>query len=213
LNYLAHLYLAQPNADSHFGNLLGDFGGKRQIKEMPITVMNALDNHYLVDKFTDSHPAIKEAKHYFSTERKRFAGIAIDVVFDHFLIKHWQYFHQEPFEDFKQKGYQFLNERIAVMPGTMQETVRSMTKHDWFKEYETLTGIGFALDNIAKRIRFSNNFSGAIEDIHRHYSELDTLFLAFFPQLINHVNQCALEGCKVKSIVDFAHSTSYQIHG
>ncbi len=27
MNYLAHLYLAQPTADSHFGNLLGDFGG------------------------------------------------------------------------------------------------------------------------------------------------------------------------------------------
>ena len=87
------------------------------------------------------------------------------------------------------------------MPCTMQQTVRNMTKNDWFKEYETLTGIGLALDNIAKRIRFTNNFSGAVEDIHRHYSELNTLFLAFFPQLINHVNQYALEGSKVKSIV------------
>jgi len=201
LNYLAHLYLAQPNADSHFGNLLGDFGGKRHVKQMPITVKNALDNHYLVDKFTDSHPAIKEAKQYFSAERKRFASIAIDVVFDHFLIKHWQYFHQEPLEGFKQKSYQLLNERISVMPCTMQKTIRNMTKNDWFKEYETVTGIGLALDNIAKRIRFTNNFSGAVEDIHRHYSELETVFLAFFPQLINHVNQYALEGSKVKSIV------------
>jgi len=201
LNYLAHLYLAQPNADSHFGNLLGDFGGKRHVKQMPITIIKALNNHYLVDKFTDSHPAIKEAKQYFSAKRKRFASIAIDVVFDHFLIKHWQYFHQEPLDKFKQNSYQLLNERISDMPCTMQQTVRSMTKNDWFKDYETLTGIGLALDNIAKRIRFTNNFSGAVEDIHRHYNELDTLFLEFFPQLINHVNQYALEGSEVKSNV------------
>jgi len=201
LNYLAHLYLAQPNADSNFGNLLGDFGGKRHVKQMPITIIKALNNHYLVDKFTDSHPAIKEAKQYFSTKRKRFASIAIDVVFDHFLIKHWQYFHQEPLDKFKQNSYQLLNERISDMPCTMQQTVRSMTKNDWFKDYETLTGIGLALDNIAKRIRFTNNFSGAVEDIHRHYNELDTLFLEFFPQLINHVNQYALEGSEVKSNV------------
>ncbi|CAM4315802.1 hypothetical protein PSOS111911_13045 [Pseudoalteromonas ostreae] len=54
LNYLAHLYLAQPTVDSHFGSLLGGLGGNRHVKQLPITVKNALDNHYLVDKFTDA---------------------------------------------------------------------------------------------------------------------------------------------------------------
>ena len=96
MNYLAHLYLAQPTADSHFGNLLGDFGGKRHVEQLPNTVINGLDNHYLVDKFTDSRRAVKHAKQYFSPERKRFAAVAIDVVFDHFLIVHWQRFNKQP---------------------------------------------------------------------------------------------------------------------
>jgi len=160
---------------------------------MPITVKNALDNHYLVDKFTDSHPAIKEARQYFSVERKRFSSIAIDVVFDHFLIQHWQKFNQVPIANFKQNSYQLLNQSIPDMPSRMQVVVSSLTKNDWFKEYETTAGVGLALDNIARRIRFTNNFSGAIEDIHRHYSELETVFLEFFPELTNHVNQCRLE--------------------
>lgn len=201
MNYLAHLYFAQPNADSHFGNLLGDFGGNRHVKQIPITVKKALDNHYLIDKFTDNHSAIKEAKKYFSAERKRFASIAIDVVFDHFLIKHWQHFHQEPLDKFKHNSYKLLNDRIPDMPYRMQQVISNLTKNDWFKEYETIAGIGLALDNIAKRIRFTNNFSGAVEDIHRYYSELNTLFLTFFPQLITHVNQYTVEGSKVKSIV------------
>ena len=201
MNYLAHLYLAQPNADSHFGNLLGDFGGHRHVKQMPITVKNALDNHYLVDKFTDSHPAIKEARQYFSVERKRFASIAVDVVFDHFLIQHWQKFNREPIADFKQNSYQLLNQCIPDMPSRMQVVVRNLTKNDWFKEYETTAGVGLALDNIARRIRFANNFSGAIEDIHRHYSELETVFLEFFPELTNHVTQCGLEDHSEVNIV------------
>jgi len=200
LNYLAHLYFAQPTVDSHFGNLLGDFGGHRHIKIMPIAVKNALDNHYLVDKFTDKHPAIKEAKQFFSVKRKRFAGIAIDVVFDHFLIQHWQNFRQEPLADFKRNSYQLLNQGISDMPIRMQRVVSHMTKNDWFQEYETMTGIGLALDNIAKRIRFANNFSGAIEDIHRHHSELETIFLEFFPQLTDHVNQNGLEARKEANI-------------
>tara|TARA_B100001059_G_scaffold527_1_gene442 strand:+ start:878 stop:1168 length:291 start_codon:yes stop_codon:yes gene_type:complete len=71
MNYLAHLYLAKPTADSHFGNLLGDFGGQRQVTHLPTTVKSALDNHYLVDKFTDTHPLVKEAKQLFSAKRRR----------------------------------------------------------------------------------------------------------------------------------------------
>ncbi|MGS0536392.1 acyl carrier protein phosphodiesterase [Pseudoalteromonas sp. SaAl2] len=193
MNYLAHLYLAKPTADSHFGNLLGDFGGRKHIEQLPTTVVNALDNHYLVDKFTDAHPLVKEAKQYFSPGRKRFAGVAIDVLFDHFLIQHWHAFNTQPLCDFKQMSYGFLQQRISVMPGKMQRVVTSLTENDWFKEYETLDGVGLALDNIATRIRFSNTFTGAAEDITRHYTELDAIFLAFFPELIKHVNQRGLE--------------------
>lgn len=193
MNYLAHLYFAKPTADSHFGNLLGDFGGHRYLNYIPTPVKNALDNHYLVDKFTDAHPLVKEAKQYFSPRRKRFAGVALDVLFDHFLIKHWHTFKQQPLSDFKQISYGLLAKRIPIMPTKMQRVVTSMTKNDWFKEYETIEGVGLALDNIAARIRFTNYFAGAAEDIARYYTELDAVFLAFFPQLIKHVKQRGLE--------------------
>ena len=193
MNYLAHLYLAQPNADSHFGNLLGDFGGKIHSPLLSTSVKQGLENHYLVDRFTDSHIAVKQAKGYFSPQRRRFAGIALDVLFDHFLIRHWSRFHETPLSQFKQSSYALLNENLAYMPSKMQQVVTRMTQNDWFNEYETLEGIGFALDNIAKRIRFANQFSGSIEDINRHYAELEAVFLAFFPELIEHVNQHGLE--------------------
>lgn len=193
LNYLAHLYLAQPTADSHFGNLLGDFGGRRHIKQLPIAVKNGLENHYSVDKFTDAHPLVKEAKQYFSPQRKRFSGVAIDVLFDHFLIKHWQMFNPQPLDNFKKMSFGLLHERLAVMPPRMQHVIKHLTANDWFTEYETLNGVGLALDNITKRIRFANQFSGSIDDIARHYNELDALFLVFFPDLVNYVKQSALE--------------------
>jgi len=193
LNYLAHLYLAQPNADSHLGNLLGDFGGKTHIQGLSIAVKLGLDNHYLVDKFTDGHWAVKQAKSYFSPQRKRFSGIALDVLFDHFLIRHWSQFSKIPLVQFKQNSYALLNENLSFMPNKMQQVITNMTQNDWFKEYETIEGIGFALDNIAKRIRFPNQFNGSIEDINRNYLELEKVFLTFFPELINHVYLNRLE--------------------
>jgi len=190
---LAHLFLAQPNADSHFGNLLGDFGGKLYSKQVTSAVQYGLENHYLVDKFTDSHIAVKHAKAYFSPQRRRFAGIALDVLFDHFLIRHWSQFSEVSLAQFKQNSYALLNENISFMPNRMQHVVTTMTKNDWFKEYETIEGIGSALDNIAKRVRFTNQFSGSIEDIHRNYAELEAVFLTFFPELIEHVTKHAVE--------------------
>jgi len=193
MNYLAHLFLAQPNADSHFGNLLGDFGGNRHVSNLSLPVKQGLDNHYLVDKFTDHHSLVKEAKKVFSPHRKRFAGIALDVLFDHYLIRHWSHFHDYSLQDFKKDSYYLLNQRLDNMPNKMQHVISRMTQDDWFKEYETIEGIGLALDNIAKRIRFSNNFEGSIEDIHRHYDELEEAFLNYFPQLIAHVKKQSLE--------------------
>ena len=115
------------------------------------------------------------------------------VVFNHFLIAHWQQFNNQSLIDFKQTSYALLDKRIPVMPTRMQRVVTSMTQNDWFKEYESVDGVGRALDNIAKRVRFTNNFAGTAEDITRHYSELDGLFLAFFPELIEHVNKFNLE--------------------
>ncbi|WP_286262108.1 ACP phosphodiesterase [Thalassotalea atypica] len=193
MNYLAHLYLAQPNADSHYGNLLGDFGGMRKVKTLPTAVIKGLDNHYLVDRYTDNHDTVKQAKHLFSPKRRRFAGIAIDVLFDHFLIQHWSRFEASSHSQFKRSSYRLLTERIHVMPARMQHVIYNLTTNDWFNEYETLSGVGIALDNIAKRIRFANEFNGAIEDIERHYGELEAIFLMFFPQLIEHVKSHGLE--------------------
>jgi len=88
--------------------------------------------------------------------------VAIDVVYDHFLIVHWQRFSKQPLCDFKYTSYQLLNYRIPVMPTRMLHVVTSMTKNDWFKEYEIINGVGLALDNIVKRIWFTNNFAGSV---------------------------------------------------
>jgi len=196
MNYLAHLFLAQPNADSYFGNLLGDFGGNRLRHKLPQAVTKGLDNHYLVDKYTDHHGLVKQAKTFFSPVRRRFSGIAVDVLFDHFLIRHWSRFHSLPFEQFKQNSYILLRQSIPDMPSNMQKVMSNLTQNDWFKEYESVEGIGLALDNIAKRIRFANQFTGCVEDIDLHYDELERLFLTFFPQLITHVDSVAIEAIK-----------------
>ena len=97
MNYLAHLFLARPTADSHFGNLLGDFRRGVDVNSYSSAVLLGLRNLYDVDKFTDSHDSVREAKTLFDKSRRRFAPVALDIYFDHLLIKHWDKFTTQDF--------------------------------------------------------------------------------------------------------------------
>lgn len=193
MNYFAHLFLAQPNAESCFGNLLGDFRKNVDVNALPEAVQKGLENHYLVDRYTDAHPLTISSKQLFSKQRRRFSGIAIDVLYDHFLIKHWATYSTQSLDNFKQGVFNHLLAQHQYMPERMQNTVSHMVKHDWFAQYESLNGIERALDNIAKRIRFENNFRGSMQEIDCHLSTLEDRFLAFFPELISHVELTAIE--------------------
>ncbi len=123
MNYLAHLFLARPTADSHFGNLLGDFRRGVDISRFGNAVQLGLKNHYEVDRFTDSHTSVLAAKALFHESRRRFAPVALDIYFDHLLIKHWTLFTTQSFDDFREQSFSLLERRLPTMPRTMQHSV------------------------------------------------------------------------------------------
>ena len=69
------------------------------------------------------------------------------------------------------------------MPAPMARVTRRMVWHDWFGAYRDLQSVGYALDRVAGRIRFPNNFAGIIIEIRGNETELEQHFLSFFPNL------------------------------
>ena len=193
MNYLAHAALAQPQPQSLVGNLLGDFCKGVAIDTLPRPIQAGLANHRAVDRFTDSHPLVREARACFSTERRRFAPVALDVLFDHFLIRHWRQFYATPYLQAKSELYLQLATAEPLMPEAMAVVMRKVRQQDWLAAYQQLDGVAMALDRIAQRIRFANRFSGAGQDIERHYPRLERVFLAFYPELQAHVAELGLE--------------------
>tara|TARA_R110002126_G_scaffold8953_14_gene41185 strand:+ start:2905 stop:3504 length:600 start_codon:yes stop_codon:yes gene_type:complete len=193
VNYLAHAALAQPNQFSLVGNLLGDFCKGLQLETLHPAVRAGLENHRATDRFTDYHPIVKAAKVEFSATRRRFAGVALDVLFDHYLIRHWQQFYPQPFTEYKAQLYRKLNDAMPLMPAPMRDTMQRVCRYDWFASYQQLPQLGQALDHIARRIRFANNFSGIITEIMPRYTALEQDFLNFYPQLQQHLKQAGIE--------------------
>lgn len=193
MNYLAHLTLAQPFAPSKVGNVLGDFMRGVEVAGLSEPVRLGLDNHRLVDRFTDSHDWVRAQRAKFSPARRRFAGVALDVLFDHFLWHHWSSFYASPRGDTIALHYRHLQAGDALMPPVMRHRMQRMAEFDLLNRYVELRQVGQALDMIAGRIRFANRFTGIVEEIVPFYEELEEGFLVFYPQLQHAVAQAALE--------------------
>jgi acyl carrier protein phosphodiesterase len=194
MNHFAHLVLSQPTVESVVGNLLGDFARGVDADSLSAAVHAGLLNHRAVDRFTDSHPLVLDMKRCFSSRRRRFAGIALDIYFDHLLLTHWQRFEQRDPDELIAEFYQRMTAGQSLMPGSeMRRVTRRIVDYDWFGSYRDADAIAETLDRVAARIRFANDFDNAIEDLQRHHEPIRDGFLEFYPQLQQHIAEQGLE--------------------
>lgn len=183
MNHLAHLFLAPDSPEARVGSMLGDFTRGVELETLPKAVQTGVRHHLMVDAYTDGHRDVLASKRYFSPMRRRFAGIALDVLYDHFLLRHWQRFSEDDPDRFIASVYSEFGDHEHLMPGPMLRVTRRMVEQDWFGAYRDLDQIGYALDRISERIRFPNQFGGVIEEIKANETELESRFLIFFPEL------------------------------
>lgn len=172
---------------------MGDFLRGVKVKELPEPIARGVHNHLAVDRYTDSHSRLKPLKALFSAQRRRFAGIIIDVVFDHFLIKYWQDYSRENLATFTAYCYESFKASRSAMPPAMQQKVAWMIQYDLLNSYADLSGVGNALNGISRRMRFENQLAGAIEEVAGHYQALEQGFREFFTALCEHIRELNIE--------------------
>ena len=175
------------------GNLLGDFIKGADLKNQPERVMLGLENHRAVDRFTDQHYALTPIKHALSKARRRFSGIISDVVFDHFLIKHWQQFSDQSLDEFIEHSYTEILSVQHLMHDSMRRAMVFMVDDDGLRINQEMSGVGQTLDRLSQRIRFKNQLRGAIDEVEANYADYENGFLTLFPDLKEHVEQLSIE--------------------
>lgn len=185
MNHLAHVFLAPDSPETRVGSILGDFTRGVDLHALPEPVRQGVRHHRAVDSYTDRHPEVLASKKLFSAQRRRFAGVALDILYDHFLLKHWHRYSYVDKDAFIGQVYRELRVKEHLMPDSMARVTRHMIRHDWFEAYKDLDKVGAALDRVAERIRFANRFAGIITEIQENRTELEQRFLLFFPDLQN----------------------------
>ncbi len=184
LNYLAHLFLAGPSDASRVGNLLGDFvkGTPESLQDQfPPEVIAGIMMHRRLDRFTDDHEAFLKARQLLAPERRRFAGIVIDIFFDHFLTVHWDKFADHPLPEFLEEIYSTLLRRPEWLSPQLARIVPRMKDENWLHSYGTIEGLSLTFHRIARRSPRITPIRESPDDLVAHYHSFDRAFHDFFP--------------------------------
>ncbi len=72
-------------------------------------IETAIELHRSIDVFTDRHPLVDASLSRFSLTRRRYAGIVLDVFFDHCLARDWVLYADRPLEHFTSDVYRVLS--------------------------------------------------------------------------------------------------------
>jgi acyl carrier protein phosphodiesterase len=184
MNYLAHLFLADDTTDSMVGSLLGDFVKGSVADRFGLEIKLGIELHRKVDVFTDSHPVVRRSKGRIHTDRRRLAGIIVDIFYDHFLAKNWQDYSAFSLADFSRRVHDALGQRSELLPDRLKASLPSMIRNDWPASYRDIAAIEAVLARTSRRLSRENTLARAIDDLIAGYDRFEADFRNFFPDLI-----------------------------
>ncbi|MCX2778661.1 acyl carrier protein phosphodiesterase [Microbulbifer thermotolerans] len=153
MNYLAHLLLSGPDPDWRLGGLLGDFVKGPLEGGLPTAVEAGIRLHRRIDAITDDHPAYRDARSHFDSRWRRYAGIVLDIWFDHLLSSQWQRWHPQPLEDFCNQCWRDFHLRNRYIPPHARTFIRRAEEVNLFQSYRDGGAIAHTLEHVGRRLR------------------------------------------------------------
>jgi acyl carrier protein phosphodiesterase len=163
---------------------MGDFVKGPLDDRYPSEITRGLLLHRRIDTYTDAHPIVVMSRGRIGAQRRRFAGILVDMFYDHFLALHWTRFAHVPLEEFTARVYTVLREHRDLLPERLQRIAPYMAQGDWLGSYREVAAVETALDRMGQRLKRGNALLGSGQELREHYAGLESDFLTFFPDVV-----------------------------
>lgn len=190
MNYLAHLHLAHIAHSSLLGNIMADYVRGNPTGRYSPEIIAGIFMHRTVDRVTDTHPLVKEAKGLFRDEYRRVAPITLDLVWDHFLSLHWSTLEPTlPLVDFVRYCRKTIEPQLCHTPEKFQELNEYLWPQHWLIRYADKNYIGKSLNGMARRRPKLGALSGSFDDFLLQYNQLENIFFQFYPQMMANALQ------------------------
>lgn len=178
MNHLAHAYLSGADPAVQVGGIAADFlKGPIRKGRLPDAVARGVRLHRLIDAATDADPGVGAARRLLPPPWRRFAGILLDVYFDHLLAKRWAAFHGQPLARFCASCYAAMAELGPPAP-TAQPFWERAPRARWLERIGEEDFPQAVLDHLGARLRRPVALGRAWPELVAREAELSAVFLA-----------------------------------
>ena len=180
MNFLAHAWLARGGSDDFlYGNLIADGVKGSDLSTWSSEVATGIRHHRRVDAFVDSHPAVREALRRAPPRGRRYAGIALDLVWDHFVAKELGLDSTQ--SELVLRSYHVLGRHSA--PARLSSMVPALIAQDWLHRYADYCFTCRAIDGIGQRLSGPNRLAGLLPWLRHDYPRLEQDFRQLWPDV------------------------------
>lgn len=183
MNFLAHFQLAWPDPQRVAGGLEGDYYKGPLHGELPPGIEQGVRLHRAIDAFTDSHATVQRLRRDFPPELRRYAGILIDLGFDHFLSKHWGRYSAIPLEEFTSGVYRTLQGQAGHLSAGARRMLERLEEYDILGLYRDWDTVPASAARIGQRLRRGNPLRDVARQLDPHRDAMEQAFLDFYPHL------------------------------
>jgi acyl carrier protein phosphodiesterase len=190
MNFLAHILLA-PDTEARVGALLGDFVTDSSEAEFGVVIHREILLHRKIDGFTDSHPVVLAAKSLFRPGTRRFAGILLDVFYDHLLARDWGRYCAQSLPEFVDHFYTDSQRFRSRFPADFARAFTYMAADDWLGSYREFAGVRATMQRIGlRRPKFAAPLVEGLADLENNGREIAETFPRFFADLKRYSEAC-----------------------
>lgn len=183
MNFLAHIYLSGDNDLIKIGNFMADGIRGKQYENFPYEIQKGILLHRTIDTFTDAHPIFRQSTKRLHKNYHHYAGVIVDVFYDHFLAKNWSIYSEEKLEDYVERFYQSLHQNRDLLTSRTQGLMPYMIQHNWLVSYQTVEGINRILTQMDSRTNQQSKMRFATNELLEFYSDFEAEFTPFFEDL------------------------------
>lgn len=171
------------------GNFMGDYVKGKNYLQYPEQVKKGILMHRDIDSFTDMHEVTRRSKLRLSSRYHKYAGIIIDIFYDHFLASLWSSYSTLPLSEFVSRTYDLLKRNYKVLPEAIKRWFPTFLENNWMMAYTTVEGIELVLERMAANTSLPDHSAFAGEVLRKQYPVFMEDFLEFFPLIVKFLEE------------------------
>lgn len=157
MNYLAHAFLARSDEGLMLGGLLGDHvRGLRALRAFPDDVRLGIRLHRHIDRVTDQLRPVRALLRAFPRPFRRYAGIIVDMAFDHELARNWDEWGEGSLEAFDRRIRDVLARHTDLVPASLAGFMAYADRRGLFAAYKDEQEVLHSLAGLGQRMRRAN---------------------------------------------------------